>query len=88
MNSRKIANLLAYVSVGLIAFSLAVSYLAVNVLHLSSTVAFWCEKVAYYLACLTTIISAFSYAIAKRNNSFTTFLVIFVIVIIIFTFVV
>ena len=88
MNSRKIANLLAYIAVGLIACSLVVSYLTVNIFNLSSNIAYWCEKVAYYLACLTTIISALSYAYAKRNNAYTFFLVIFVIVIIIFTFVI
>ena len=67
MNSRKIANLLAYIALGLIACSLVVSYLTVNVFHLSSNIAYWCEKGAYYLACLTTMISAFSYAYAKRK---------------------
>ena len=88
MNSRKIANLLAYIALGLIACSLVVSYLTVNVFHLSSNIAYWCEKGAYYLACLTTMISAFSYAYAKRSNTYTFFLVIFVIIIIVFTFVV
>lgn len=88
MNSRKLANLMAYISVGLIALSVIVSYLTTNVFSLSSEIAYWCEKIAYYLACFSTIICAFSYATAKRSGAYMLFLVIFVIVIILFTFII
>ena len=88
MNSRKFANLMAYVSVGLIAVSLVISYVTTNLLGLSSQIAYWCDKIAYYLACLSTIICAFSYATAKRSGAYMLFLVVFVIVIIIFTFII
>lgn len=88
MNSRKFANLMAYISLGLIALSLVVSYLTTKVFSLTPEIAYWCEKIAYYLACLSTIICAFSYATAKRNGIYMTFLVVFVIVIIIFTFII
>ncbi|MBQ9792397.1 MAG: hypothetical protein IJW32_01440 [Clostridia bacterium] len=88
MNSRKFANLMAYVSVGLIALSLVVSYLTTEVFSLTSEIAYWCEKIAYYLACLSTIICAFSYATAKRSGIYMMFLVVFVVVIILFTFII
>lgn len=87
MNSRKIANLLAYFAVALIAISLVVKYLTLNVFNLSSDIAYWCDQIAYYLACFTTIICAFSYASSRRNKMVMFFLVVAVIAIIVFTFV-
>lgn len=88
MNSRKFANLMAYISVGLIALSIVVSYLTTRVFSLTSEISYWCEKIAYYLACLSTIICAFSYATAKRSGIYMMFLVVFVVVIILFTFII
>lgn len=88
MNSRKVANLLAYVAVGLIALSVIVNYLTVKVFHLTSEISTWCNLISYYLACFVTIVSAFSYAKAKRSTAYMAFLIIFVIVIIVFTFVI
>ena len=86
MNSRKFANLFAYIAIGFIATSLVVKYVTATVMNVSSEVGYWCDKIAYYLACLVTVISAFSYASAKRNNMYMFLLIIFAVIIVLFTF--
>lgn len=86
MNSRKFANLFAYAAVGFIATALVVKYVATTVLDASANVAYWCDKIAYYLSCLVTAICAFSYASSRRNNAYMVVLIIFIVVIVLFTF--
>lgn len=88
MNTRRVANLLAYICIGLIAVSLIVKYMAVNVFSLGTDIVYWCDKIAYYMACLSTLICAFSYASSRRNGMFMGLLVVFVVVIILFSFVI
>lgn len=87
MNSRKFANLFAFIAIGFISTALVIKYVTTNVVaDASSNIAYWCDKIAYYLACLVTIICAFSYASAKRNNMYMFLLIVFVVIIILFTF--
>ncbi len=86
MNSRKFANLFAFIAVGFIATALVVKYVVANVLGTTTDVAYWCDKIAYYLSCLVTIICAFSYATTRRNNAYMVVLIIFIVVIVLFTF--
>lgn len=87
MGTRKFINLLAYIAVILIVLATIFSYLSQSVFNMSSEVASICNKVAYYLAMLVTIVSAFMYATSKRNGMFTFLLVIIVVLFIVFTFV-
>ena len=87
MNTRKPINLLAYIAIFLIMVATITSYVTQNVFNLSSEIANICSKVAYYLAFIVTLVSAFIYASSKRNNLYMALLVICLIVIIVFTFV-
>jgi len=86
MNQRKFANLFAYVAFAFMALAVLVKYFTTSVFSLSSDIAVWCEKISYYLAMLATFICAFSYARTRRNSLFVGFLIIFLAVIIVFTF--
>ena len=86
MNSRRFANLFAFIAVGFIATALVVKYIATNVLNTTADISYWCDKIAYYLSCLVAIISAFSYATTRRNNAYMIVLVMFIVVIVLFTF--
>lgn len=87
MNSRRLSNLLAFIVLGIVALSLIVKYLLVNVFDVTGNYTEWFDKIAYYLTALATLISAFSYAQSRRNGIFMVLLIVFVGVIVVFTFV-
>ena len=87
MNTRKVINLLAYISVILIMLATITSYVTQSIFHLSSEIAYICSRIAYYLAFVVTLVSAFIYASSKRNTIYMAILVVCLIVIIVFTFI-
>lgn len=87
MNNRKLINLLAYIAIILITISTVVSFLSYRVFNWSSIIATICNKISYYISCLITLFCAFHYAASKRNTSFMFILILFVIALILFTFV-
>lgn len=87
MNQRRIVNLIAYFVLGLVALSLVVKYIATHFLNLANITDI-IDQVALYSTLFVTVISAFSYAKTRRNIFFMTFLLIFLVVIVVFTFII
>ena len=87
MNSRRMSNFLAYIVLGIVAVSLLVKYVLVNWFDLTGDFLTWFDKGAYYLTALATLICAFTYAKSRRNGGYFILLIIFIAVIILFTFV-
>ena len=79
----------AYFAIGLIAVSLVVKYVFTKLFDLlTDDILYWMENGAYILLSLVALISAFTYAHSRRNAWFMVLLVLFVAIIVIFTFVI
>ncbi len=88
MKSKKILNLLAYIAVMLIAGSLVLGFLSrADIFNWNPQIKVWCDRIAFYLSLIVTIVCAFMYAESKRKNTYMIVLVIIVILIIVFLFV-
>ena len=87
MNTRKFANYACFVSFGIIAGLLVCKYLGQNVF-------FWSEDIinaltisALYVGAFATMLSAYAHAKSRRNPVFICLFLLFLAVIIVFSFV-
>lgn len=88
MNSRRVSNLLCFIILGIVACSLLAKYLLCTVFKvLDASYMHWFTEVAYGLTAIATLISAFSYAQSRRNALYMILLIVFVAIIVVFTFV-
>lgn len=88
MNSRRVSNLLCFIILGLVACALLAGYLLCTVFKvLDDSFTHWFTDVAYWLAAIATLISAFSYAQSRRNAIYMVLLIVFLAIIVVFTFV-
>jgi len=87
MNNRKFNNLLAYFSVFAILICVVLGYLSTKVFSWPTNVSNFITNLAFYIACLMTIFSAFVYASSKRNTMYMFVLVLVVVAIVLFLFV-
>ncbi len=88
MNSRRVSNFLCFIILGIVACSLLARYLLFTVFNvLDASFMHWFTDVAYWLTAIATLISAFSYAQSRRNALYMILLIVFLAIIVVFTFV-
>ena len=86
MKAKKIINILAYIAVMLVAGSLILGFLSINVFNWGMVVKNWWDRIAFILTGIVTIFCAFMYANSKRNRAYLITLLVVVIAIIVFMF--
>lgn len=87
MNTKKIVNILAFVTITLVAVMLLSRYLMLNVFHVGADFVMWFDKIAFVLCAASTLLSACVYVGSKRNSVYRVILVVALTVIIVFGFI-
>lgn len=87
MNTHKFTNLLCFIALGAIATAILVKYLGVKLFGIGGEFASIMTKIAYYFGLIATALSAYSYAKSRRNNLYIALFVLFLAVIVVFSFV-
>ena len=87
MSTRKFTNLLCYIALGAIAAVILIRFLGTRLFNFGGGFTSVLSQIAYYCGILATMLSAYAFAKSRRNNIYIWLFVLFVAIIVVFSFV-